>query len=79
MVEVEEDSADELADLVDEEEDGLGEAFVIPHLHSWLDDDGDAVAQKGHVAYAEVLLHGWSPHIVLDVRGGHEEDYCACR
>ena len=57
-VEVEVDSVDELADLVDEEEDGLGVAFVHLHLHSWLDNDGDAVAQKGHVAYPEVLLHG---------------------
>ena len=78
-VEVEEDSADELVDLVDQEEDGLDEAFVLPHLHSWLEDDGDAVAQKGLVAYAEVLLHGWSPHDVLNVRGGHEEDDCACQ
>ena len=78
MVEVEEDSADELADLVDEEEDCLGRVFVLPHLHSWHDDDDDAVAQRGHVADAEVLLQDWSPHDVLDVRGGHEEDDCAC-
>ena len=78
-VEVEEDSTDELADLVDEEEDGLCEAFVLPHLHSWLDDGDDAVAQRGHVADVEVLLHGWSLHDVLDIRDGHEEDDCACR
>ena len=73
------DSADELADSVDEEEGVLGAAFVHLHLHSWLDDDGDAVAHGGHVADAEVLLHGWSPHVVLDVRDGHEEDDDACR
>ena len=78
-VEVEEDSADELVDLVDEEEGGLGEAFVNPHLHSWLDDDGDAVAHGGHVVDAEVLLHGWSPHVVLVVRGDHDVDDCAHR
>ena len=68
-VEVEEDSADELEDLVDEEEAVLGVALVHLHLHSWLDDDGDA----------EVLLHVWSPHVVLDLRDGHEEDDDACR
>ena len=79
MVEVEVDSAEELADLVDEEEGVLGTALVHLHLHSWRDDDGDAVAQRGHVVDAEVLLHGWSPHDVLDVRDGHEEDDCVCR
>ena len=72
------DSVDEFADLVDEEESVLGAALVHLHLHSRLDDDGDAVAQRGHVADAEVLLHGWSLHDVLDVCGGHEEDDCTC-
>ena len=80
-VEVEEDSADELADLVDEEEGGLGEAFVLPHLHSWLGDYGDAVVHNGHGAGAEVLLHCWSPHEVhhgvLVIRGDHDVDDCA--
>ena len=73
------DSADELADLVDEEEVVLGAALVHLYVHSWLDDDGDAVAHGGHVVDAEVLLHGWSPHVVLDVCGGHEEGDDACR
>ena len=77
-MEVEEDSADELADLVDEEEGVLSVALVYLHLHSWRDDDGDAVAQRGHVVDAEVLLHGWSPHDVLDIRDSHEEDDDAC-
>ena len=77
-MEVEEDSADELADLVDEEEGVLGAALVHLHLHSWRDDDGDAVAQRGHVIDDEFLLHGWSPHVVLDVPDGHEEDDDAC-
>ena len=77
-VEVEEDVAEELADLVDEEEWVLGAALVHLHLHSWLDDDGDAVAHGGHVVDAKVLLNGWSPHVVLDVHDGHEEDDDVC-
>ena len=79
VVEVEEDSVDKLADLVDEQEDVLDVAFVHLHLHSWLDDDGDAVAHKGHDIYPEVLLHGWSPRVVLVVRGDHDVDDCTHR
>ena len=65
-------------DLVDEEEGVLGAALVHLRSHSWLDNDGDAVVHGRHVVDAEVLLHGWSPHVVLDVHDGHEEDDDAC-